>query len=133
MNCRIWDWSLSTLDAGNGGSAAAYNVVAMPTATDFVTMSWITSGAVDQAYCDTNYPGSLWDGAAGCQNTYLPNAQEVAGDSIGNDNYLCEAGETCLYTPNIGSYQGHGTTSQVGTIGTGVDTITLVEYSALGR
>ena len=39
--------------------------------------------------------------------TYLKNAVEIIGTG-GNDNGLCEAGETCLYTPNFGAYQGQG-------------------------
>ena len=39
--------------------------------------------------------------------TYLHNATELAGDFSGNDNGLCESFEQCLYTPNIGAYQGH--------------------------
>ena len=37
---------------------------------------------------------------------YLKNAIEI--DGVGNGNGLCESGETCLYTPNFGAYQGHG-------------------------
>lgn len=37
---------------------------------------------------------------------YLKNAIEI--DGLGNGNGLCESGETCLYTPNFGAYQGHG-------------------------
>ncbi len=39
--------------------------------------------------------------------TYLKNAVEIVNTG-GNNNGLCETNETCLYTPNIGSYQGHG-------------------------
>lgn len=35
----------------------------------------------------------------------LLNAQEISGDYIGNDNGLCEAGESCLFKPHIGAYQ----------------------------
>ncbi len=41
-------------------------------------------------------------------NTYLLNAMEIIGDEIGDDNGLCESNETCIYTPNIGAYQGEG-------------------------
>jgi hypothetical protein len=40
--------------------------------------------------------------------TYLENAVELMLDGSGNDNGLCESGETCVYSPNIGAYQGHG-------------------------
>ncbi len=38
---------------------------------------------------------------------YLKNAVEILNTG-GNNNGLCESNETCLYTPNFGSYQGHG-------------------------
>lgn len=131
-NCRIWDWSNASTDLGNAGTAAAYNVVPLPTVSDFVTRVWLSSGAPDQAYCDINYPGANWDGV-GCSISHLPTAMEIQGDGIGDDNYLCEAGETCLYMPNIGSYQGHGNLLDVGTLGSGVDTITLKQFESLGR
>jgi hypothetical protein len=40
--------------------------------------------------------------------TFLVNAIELEQDKIGNENGLCEAGEDCLWAPNIGSYQGTG-------------------------
>ena len=43
--------------------------------------------------------------------TYLQNAVEVPGDFAGNDNGLCETGETCMYTPNFGAYQGDYTSA----------------------
>ncbi|MCM2277255.1 MAG: hypothetical protein NDJ89_04210 [Oligoflexia bacterium] len=40
--------------------------------------------------------------------TYLRNAIEILGREGGNHNGFCESGETCLYTPNFGAYQGEG-------------------------
>ena len=46
--------------------------------------------------------------------TYLLNAMEIVDpftpgySNSGNHNGLCETGETCIYTPNFGSYQGDG-------------------------
>ncbi len=40
--------------------------------------------------------------------TFLTNAFEIYGDSIGNDDGLCESNEACIYAPNFGSYQGEG-------------------------
>ncbi|HEX4923812.1 MAG TPA: right-handed parallel beta-helix repeat-containing protein [Bdellovibrionales bacterium] len=39
---------------------------------------------------------------------YLLNAAELVADGAGNDNGLCESGESCVYTPNFGAYQGDG-------------------------
>lgn len=41
-------------------------------------------------------------------NIILRNAYEILGDWIGNDDGLCNSNEDCIYTPNIGAYQGHG-------------------------
>ena len=40
--------------------------------------------------------------------TYLEDAVEIVNDNSGNDNGLCEADETCIYTPNSGHEQGIG-------------------------
>lgn len=40
--------------------------------------------------------------------TFLRGAYEIIGDSIGDEDGLCESNESCIYTPNIGAYQGHG-------------------------
>lgn len=48
-------------------------------------------------------------------NTFLINAQEVLNDGVGNDNGLCETGETCIYSPNFGAYQGEGDYKNNGT------------------
>jgi len=42
----------------------------------------------------------VWSG--GSSSTFLAHALEMGGDG------LCEDGERCLYTPNIGAYPGHG-------------------------
>lgn len=43
--------------------------------------------------------------------TFLIYAVEINGDGIGNDDGLCETSEDCIYTPNVGAYQGEGTIS----------------------
>ena len=64
-----------------------------------------------------------------------PPDQRVIGDTdaddrIGDDDGLCESGEDCVYTPNIGSYQGHdGLSGSYTTVGD----IRLFEYSTNGR
>tara|TARA_B110001454_G_C12723212_1_gene435862 strand:+ start:4027 stop:6228 length:2202 start_codon:yes stop_codon:yes gene_type:complete len=39
---------------------------------------------------------------------FLVNALEILDDGVGNDNGLCETGDRCIYSPNIGVYQGQG-------------------------
>ena len=53
---------------------------------------------------------------------------------LGNGNGLCESGEVCLRTPNIGSYQGHGPISQVGAFTGGtLSGIILVQHQSNGH
>jgi hypothetical protein len=96
---------VSSLDAGQAGNPALLDVLALP------------------------------DGDATLGSTaFLRHAIEIAADGIGNDNLLCESNETCLYTPNIGSYQGHGTLISAGAFTNGTLTgITLMRYGSNGR
>lgn len=104
--CRIWDWSLASADT------VIRNVLTLPTGNDTLTHTWSDASTV----------------------TFLRNAVEIIGDFIGNDNGLCESNETCLYTPNIGSYQGHGNLVSAGAFTDGTITgVTLMQYETNGR
>ena len=64
------------------------------------------------------------------------NAIEIMNDGTGNENGLCESQEACLYTPNLGAYQGHGnlvelTGSAIGA-GATMKSITLYKYETNG-
>jgi hypothetical protein len=37
-----------------------------------------------------------------------PTSRNVTGDGLADDDGLCEWGETCVYTANLGAYQGEG-------------------------
>jgi hypothetical protein len=130
---RIWDWSLSQGDSGNSGSPALLGVLALPTGSDTLTHVWSgTPGTLDNAGCNAMVTGSTYNGA-GCETTFLRHAMEIQGDELGNDNTLCESGETCLYMPNIGSYQGHGNLVSAGAFTPGTLTsITLMQYESNG-
>lgn len=67
-------------------------------------------------------------------STFLRNAIEIQGDGQGNDNTLCESYETCLYTRNMGSYQGHGALVNAPAFVDGVTImgVTLKEYEYNG-
>jgi len=119
--CRIWDWTLRTSDT------QYRNLLSVPTGTMVASHKW---SAVAQVNC--TQPGAVWYSggtcdrppypgttascvaiagsfsASGCFTTFLRNAYEILEDGIGNDNGLCESNEACIYTPNIASYQGHG-------------------------
>jgi len=110
---RVWDWSVSAADAGEaGGGPALLGVLAVPDGNATLEHSFI--------------------GGVG-PTTFLQHAIEIA-DGIGNNNLLCESNETCLYTPNIGSYQGHGTLISAGAFTNGaLIGITLMRYGSNGR
>lgn len=105
-NCRIYDWSLSSSDT------QLRNVNAVVT----------SGGTATHIFSD------------GSTVTFLTFAAEILGDSTGNDNGLCESNERCLYSPNIGAYQGHGDISIVGTVAAdSVTNVTLYQYATNGR
>ena len=108
---RIWDWSLRATDSVNRAV-----VVTLPTGEDTITHTWSDATVT----------------------TFLKNAVEIPADGIGNDNSLCESGETCLFTPNIGSYQGSGALVSAGaftdgTLAGGLTGITLMKFTQNGE
>ena len=103
---RIWDWSLES------GDSVIRNLLPLPSGDNTLTHIWSTPGTT----------------------TFLRNAIEILGDGVGNDNGLCESNETCLYTPNNSSYQGHGALISAGAFTDGVITgVTLMKYGVNGR
>ena len=128
--CQIWDWSLANGDTGDGGAPVLQNALTIPTGDDSLTHYW---EAADSTAC-AEIPGAVWDsGNSACFTTFLRKAVETLGDGIGNENGLCESNETCLYTPNFGSYQGHGGLLSAGTFTNGTLVgITLLKYDTNG-
>ena len=103
--CRIWDWSLDSLDT------VILDALPAPGASDTLTHTWSDMSAT----------------------VFLRNALEIAADEMGNDNGLCEADEDCVYTPNIGSYQGHGALVYHSTVSMAGGDVDLYEYSVNGN
>lgn len=100
--CQIWDWSLKSTDT------VARNVNACPNGTIVDTHQW---SAATQTACN-DFKGAVFTaGVNTCVTTFLRNAVEIFGDGVGNENGICESNEECLYTPNIGAYQGHSSDS----------------------
>ena len=104
---RIWDWSLANTD----NVVRAVNP--LPTADD----------TIDH------------DIGLGSTITALRHAYEIEGDGIGNDNWLCESNEACIYMPNLGAYQGHGglDSNTLSVDGVNVSGITLKKFRINGR
>ena len=127
---RIWDWSLASTDTVLRGA------LSLPGGNDTLTHTWGgTPASNDNAGCDAMVTGSVWNATDSvCQTTLLRRATEIMGDGLGNENTLCESGETCLYMPNIGSYQGHGNLISAGAFSDGtISGVTLVKYETNGR
>lgn len=90
-DCAVWDYSLNT-----GSSALNANGVFVPGAACPDSVSGNTMETVTTTL------------AGGDSRKVLANASEILNDAVGNDNGLCESGEACVFSPNIGAYQGHG-------------------------
>ena len=124
---RIWDWSLKSSDA------VIRNVHTVPNGNNTLEHPWLGTAA-DQVACDALMPGSTFIAANDCRTTYLNHATEILNDDIGNENGLCESNEDCLFTPNIGAYQGHGNLISAGSIGSGgtIENVILWKYDSNG-
>lgn len=85
-NCREWDWRLAPTDSVLRGVHGT------------ITSGSPCPASVDgsQAITDTQTP----------PNTFLAAASEILGDSIGDDDGLCESNEHCSFDGNVGAYQG---------------------------
>jgi hypothetical protein len=133
--CRIWDWSAKLGDTGDGSAPVLLGVLGTP--SQAITQVWTASDGPSCAALNVTQP--VWDpaldgGTPTCTSKFLAHAIEIMGDGIGNENGLCEANETCLYTRNIGSYQGHGALvagPAIGTIGS-ISGVTLMQYANNG-
>lgn len=127
IDCRMWDFNLTLADVGDSGAPLMLNVSDELTATDVYTHTWLADTVEE---CDETR-GGVFDGGV-CESTFLSGAVEWMDDHVGNENGLCESNETCLYTPNIGAYQGHGTrTTTLITVGE-IENVTLYSYEMNG-
>ncbi len=129
-SCRIWDWSLANGDTGDHGSPASQDVLSLPNGDDAFTHTW---KVFTDIVCN-GISGAVWNaGESTCKSTFLRNAVEIINDGLGNENGLCESNETCQFSPNIGSYQGHGNLIPAGVFSDGAITgVTLFRYETNG-
>ena len=121
--CQIFDWSLAATDTVLRDHFGAFPTDggACPSAAD-------ASNAAN-VIVDYNTP----------MTSFLRSAIEVMDpwyNPNGNFNGLCESNEACIYTPNLGAYQGTGdySTRTCGPFvgGNGVTGVTLYAYPING-
>ena len=111
---RIWDWRLDAADAGDGGMSVAHHALVIPTGEEFINHSW----------SDTSSSG------------LLRNANEIMGDLIGNDDGLCNTNEECVFTHNIGAYQGDELVPAAAFVDSargGITGVKLYQYTSSGK
>gem|GEM_PF-6530735 len=91
--CAIWDWGIRSDDL-------------------FLKDRSLSPGALnaklsDSSRCPSAENANLTLTTQDGGTTYLRLALEELGDAVGDDDGLCEAAETCIYTPSIGVDQGY--------------------------
>lgn len=119
-------------------SNAAGAGLSCPGGFSLKTHTWdrpdVTTDYTSQSACDEQYPhsGATHNGG-NCETSYLHPAIEIIDDDIGNDNGLCEAGETCLINTNIGADPGYGSLVSAGCDVSGIiSNVTLMKYQNNG-
>ncbi len=105
-DCRIWDFRLKS---GSALENRSFNYTSTNAAINFV-------GGSCTSFLDGNATFTLES------RVFMKFAIELDNDNVGNDNGLCEDNEHCIYTPNIGAYQGEGMISSSNYCVTGTST-----------
>ncbi|PJZ44231.1 hypothetical protein [Leptospira brenneri] len=109
-NCRIFDWSLKSSDTHFKNTHACPDP-ARP------LLHIVGGTANSEENCQNLVRGSHYLGSNVCGIYHLRNAREIIGDAKGNENGLCESLEDCIFSPNLGAYQGHGLLRKSNSIG----------------
>ncbi len=100
--CKPWDWRLKD----NSSDPILFNRSGNSAASDVENEVFVGD---ETTLCPTAVHGNrVMTNNFSSPFSYLVNATEIMEDNIGNDNGLCESNESCLYSPNIGPYQGEG-------------------------
>ena len=86
--CGIWDWRFAVGDT---------------------VIQSINGAYVNNSTCPASVHGNVatTDNHTSA-NTFLLHAEEVIGDELGDEDGLCESSEACIYSPNLGAFQGEG-------------------------
>lgn len=121
-NCGVWDWALQASDP------ILRNTVFEGSPIDFTGTNSNLTCPVGSAFEGNNESVTNKNYAT----YYMRHAIELIGYG-GNDNGLCESGESCVFAPNLGSYQGHGALSSTYCTSSGsVNGAKIYQYSTNG-
>ena len=143
--CRIWDFRLRATDTvlrnrwgmpnGNNVFYHLWNEATQLNCERIPGAVWQDQVCSNPGYFDSpscTASGGTWSTGL-CSTTFLRRAYERINDGIGNENGLCESNETCIFTPNIGPYQGHGPLVPAGNFVDGIITnVTMLRYQSNG-
>ncbi|HMZ61942.1 MAG TPA: hypothetical protein PL048_24435, partial [Leptospiraceae bacterium] len=103
-NCTLYSFDMFSSETVFRGINACPESLPQPS----LEHKWESAGAANDSDCKLKFPGSYFVAAGDCRSLALRNAVELIGDSVGNENGICEKYENCIYSPNLGAYQGHG-------------------------
>jgi hypothetical protein len=118
--CCIFDWRSS--DAG-----AVTGIAADPQSLTLATR--LAGNGEIASDCTNNFPGTSYDGSGHCVESYLASAIELFDDGVGNDDVLCNVGDRCVISRNLGAYQGQGALVLEATLPIGGGSIELYRFS----
>lgn len=110
---RVWardgEWPDPASLAGPCGTAATCRIRDWRVETSDDVLREIHGHAASGEDCPASVAGDV---AAtdfhSTPNTFLLHAFETVLDGVGDEDGLCESGESCIYSPNRGAYQGEG-------------------------
>lgn len=98
--CRVWDWRVLSTNVSL--------LWASTESGESAPVAWANGGPCPaQVDPDRTVLPANPDASVGGKR-FLANAAEIPGQGSGNGDGLCTSGETCVFGPNAGSYQGEG-------------------------
>lgn len=126
-SCQIWDSRILTTDTVLRDRSANGN-----TANSSLFTFPGTTGGTCPAEINGNDTIAAWTGS----KVFMKNAIEITDPQssayglVGNHDGLCESNEACIYTPNIGAYQGEGSLATGSCVTSGaVNAATLYKFA----
>lgn len=92
----------------SGNDCGIYDVRFSSNTSAISNVNGTFSASACPSSVDASVAANVMTDSATAARTFLINAVEILLDDIGNDNGLCESGESCIFAPHIGAYLGEG-------------------------